>query len=316
MNRGGTNVRARSGYCNARNPSILDGTPVEKQLELHAKETQGGAVQPSFQSPYFYTGPGVARVNLAMEIPQDMFKFEKDKGKYHSNLNVLGIAYREDGTVGARFSDQVRLDLEKDDWKDFTKTPFRYQNQFDAAPGTYKMTVVLSAGSDTYGKSSWPLKIDDYDGKQLALGGIALTNNVQRVDDLASSADLDSVLVEDRTPLVVKGMQVVPMAVNRFKTSDKVVLYSEIYDSLLTEEKPPRLVLGYKIQERTTNKEVFFTGSVPADDFLQKGSLVVPVGMMVMVKDLAPGSYRLILMAADSGGRQAQARMADFDIAQ
>ena len=308
------NVRARSGYCNARNPSILDGTPVEKQLELHAQEAHGGSVQPSFQSPYFYTGPGVARVNLAMEIPQDMFKFEKDKGKYHSNLNVLGIAYREDGTVGAKFSDQVKLDLEKDDWKDFTKTPFRYENQFDAATGIYKMTVVLSAGSDTYGKSSWPLKIDDYDGKQLALGGIALTNNVQRVADLAATADLDSVLVEDRTPLVVKGMQIVPMAVNRFKKTDKVVLYSEIYDSLLTDEKPPRLVLGYKIQERSTNKEVFFTGTVPADDFLQKGSPVVPVGMVVMVKDLSPGSYRLILMAADSGGRQAPAKMADFDI--
>jgi hypothetical protein len=109
-------------------------------------------------------------------------------------------------------------------------------------------------------------------------------------------------------------MQIVPMAVNRFKKSDKVVLYSEIYDSLLTEEKPPRVVLGYKIQERATNKEVFFTGTVPADDFLQKGSPVIPIGMLVMVKDLAPGSYRVILMAADSGGRQASARMADFDI--
>jgi VWFA-related protein len=316
MNRGGMNVRARSGYCNARNPSILDGTPVEKQLELHAQETQGGGIQPSFQSPYYYTGPGVARVNLAMEIPQDMFKFDKDKGKYHSNLNVLGIAYREDGTVGAKFSDQVKLDLEKDDWKEFSKTPFRYENQFDASPGAYKMTVVLSAGSDTYGKSTWPLKIDDYDGKQLALGGIAMTNNVQRVDDLAVNADLDSVLLEDRTPLVVKGMQIVPLAVNRFKKSDKVVMYSEIYDSLLTAEKPPRVALGYKIQERATNKEVFFTGTVSADDFLLKGSPVVPIGMLVMVKDLAPGSYRVILMAADSGGRQAQPRMADFDIIQ
>ena len=314
MNRGGMNVRARSGYCNARNPSILDGTPVEKQLELHAQETQGGGIQPSYQSPYYYTGPGIARVNLAMEIPQDMFKFDKDKGKYHSNLSVLGIAYREDGTVGAKFSDQVKLDLEKDDWKEFSKTPFRYENQFDAAPGAYKMTVVLSAGSDTYGKSSWPLKIDDYDGKQLALGGIAMTNNVQRVDDLAVNADLDSVLLEDRTPLVVKGMQIVPLAVNRFKKSDKVVMYSEIYDSLLTAEKPPRVALGYKIQERATNKEVFFTGTVWADEFLLKGSPVVPIGMLVMVKDLAPGSYRVILMAADSSGRQAPARTADFDI--
>jgi len=314
MNRGGLNVRARSGYCNTRNPSVLDGTPVQKQLELHAQEAQGGGLHPAFQAPYYYTGPGIARVNLAMEIPQEMFKFDKDKGKYHSNLNVLGIAYRDDGSVGAKFSDQVKLDLEKDDWKEFTKSPFRYQNQFDAAPGHYKMTVVLSAGSDAYGKTSWPLDIDAYDGKQLALGSIALTNNPQRLDQLAASSDLDALLVEDRTPLVVKGMQIVPMAVTRFKKADRLVLYSEVYDSLLTGEKPPRVVIGYKIQERASNKEVFFTGTVPADDFLQKGSPVAPIGMMVMTKDLSPGSYRLILMAADSAGRQAPARRADFDI--
>src|SRR4029077_9748954 len=179
--------------------------------------------------------------------------------KYHSSLNVLGIAYRDDGTIAAKFSDQVKLDLEKDDWKEFTKNPYYYQNQFDAVPGHYKMTVVLSAGTDTYGKSSWPLDIDNYDGKQFAVGGVVLSNNAQRVEELATNADFDSVLLEDRTPLVVKGFQVVPNAANRFKRSDKVLMYSEIYDSLLTTEKPPKVVLGYKIQERATNKEVFFT---------------------------------------------------------
>src|SRR5229473_8445553 len=59
MNRGGTNVRARSGYCNARQPNILDGTPAAKQLEMRAQDSSAGGVQPSFQAPYFYTGPNV-----------------------------------------------------------------------------------------------------------------------------------------------------------------------------------------------------------------------------------------------------------------
>jgi len=314
MNRGGLTVRARSGYCNTREANILDGTPIEKQLELRAQTSQTGGIQPSFQAPYFYTGPNVARVNLAMEIPQEMIKFDKDKGKYHSSLNVLGIAYRDDGTVGAKFSDQVKLEFEKDQWKEFTKTPFQYQNQFDAVPGHYKMTVVLSAGSESYAKSSWPLEIDAFDGKQFALGGVALTNNLQRTEDLAASADFDSLLLEDRTPLVVKGFQIVPAAVNRFKRGDKVLLYSEIYDSLLTGENPPRVVLGYKILERASNKEVFFTKTLAADEFIQKGRPVVPIGMLVMVKDLTPGPYRLVLMAADASGRQAPARSINFDV--
>jgi len=42
-------------------------------------------------------------------------------------LNVLGIAYRPDGTIGARFSDTVNMDLEKDEWKEFTKLPYHYE---------------------------------------------------------------------------------------------------------------------------------------------------------------------------------------------
>ena len=188
------------------------------------------------QAPYFYTSANVARVNLAMEIPADTVKFDKDKGKYHANLNVLGIAYRTDGSVGARFSDTVNLDLEKDDWKEFTKTPYRYENQFDATPGTYKLTVVLSAGGDAFGKFETPLQIDAYDGKHFSLGSVALTDAAQRIGDIPTS--LDSALLEDRTPLVVKGMQITPSGTNRFKRDQNVVMYSEIYEPLLASAEP------------------------------------------------------------------------------
>jgi VWFA-related protein len=312
MNRGGLNVRSRSGFCNARTENPLEGKPAEKQLELHAAGGQAGSIHGAMEVPYFYTAPNVARVNLAMEIPSDSLKFNKEKGKYHANINVLGIAYRPDGSVGARFSDTVNLDLEKDEWKEFTKAPYRYQNQFDAAAGTYKLTVVLSGGGDTFGKFESPLQIDSYDGKSMSLGGIALTNSATRVSDIPTG--LDSILLEDRTPLVVKGMQVVPSATNRFKRSDNVILYTEIYDPLLTSDQPPKLGFGYHVLDRATNKEVVFTGAVPADDFVQKGNPLVPAGMVVKVKDLPPGGYRLLLQAVDSAKNHAPNRTVDFDL--
>ena len=312
MNRGGLNVRSRSGFCNARTENPLDGKPAEKQLELHAAGGQAGSIHGAMEAPYFYTAPNVARVNLAMEIPSDSLKFDKEKGKYHANINVFGIAYRSDGTVGARFSDTVNLDLEKDEWKAFTQAPYRYQNQFDAAAGTYKLTVVLSGGGDTFGKFESPLQIDSYDGKSMSLGGIVLTNSATRVSDIPTG--LDSVLLEDHTPLVVKGMQVVPSATNRFKRSDNVILYTEIYDPILTSDKPPKLAFGYHVLDRATNKEVFFTGAVSADDFVKKGNPLVPAGMLVKVKDLPPGGYRLVLQAVDGAKNQAPNRTVDFDV--
>jgi VWFA-related protein len=312
LNRGGLIARSRSGYCNTRSANVLEGKPLEKQLESHASGSLPGSIHGALQAPYFYTAPETARVNLAMEIPADTFQFNKDKGKYHANLNVLGIAYRADGTVGARFSDTVNLDLEKDEWKEFTKVPYRYQNQFDATPGSYKLTVVLSAGGDAFGKFESPLAIDAYDGKHFSLGGVALTNSAQKLTDIPTG--LDSALLEDRTPLVVKGMQIVPSGTNRFKHTDTVVLYSEIYEPLLTSPTPPMVAFAYRLFDRATNKELFFTNIVRADEFIQKGNSVIPVGMKVKVDDLKPGSYRLVMQAIDSAKNHAPDRTVEFDI--
>src|SRR5467141_1329345 len=312
LNRGGLNARSRSGYCNTRSANVLEGKPLEKQLESHATGSQPGSIHGALQAPYFYTAPETARVNLAMEIPADTFQFNKEKGKYHANLNVLGIAYRPDGTIGARFSDTVNMDLEKDEWKEFTKLPYHYENQFDATTGNYKLTVVLSAGGDAFGKFESPLAIDPYDGKHFSLSGVALTNSAQRLNDIPTG--LDAVLLEDRTPLVVKGTQIIPSGSNRFKHTDNVVMYTEIYEPLLTSANPPVVAMGYRIFERSTNKQVFFTEVVRADDFIQKGNSVIPVGMKVKVDDLKPGSYRLMMQAVDSAKNHAPDRIVDFDV--
>jgi VWFA-related protein len=312
VGRGGTNVRARSGYCNEKLANPLAGKPLEKQLEAHAGAAAAGSIHGAVEAPYFYTAPNVARVNLAMEIPAESLQFNKDKGKYHANVNVLGIAYNPDGTVGARFSDTVNFDFEKDEMKEFVKIPYHYENQFDAAPGNYRLAVVLSAGGDAFGKFESPLQIDAYDGKKLTLGGLALTNTVQAIGQI--STGLDAALLEDRTPLVVQGMQIIPSGTNRFRKTDNVVLYSEVYEPLLASDKPPIVGVGFRLVNRVTEKEVFSSGPIRCDSFIQKGNSVVPVGLKVPVKDIPEGSYRLIFEAIDNAGNRAPNRTVLLDL--
>jgi hypothetical protein len=314
LNKGGMNLRSRSGYCNVKTTNVLEGKPVEKQLEARATAASAGSIHGAMQTPYFYTAPNVARVNLAMEFPSDSFQFNKDKGKYHANLNVLGIAYKPDGSIGAKFSDTVTLDLEKDELKNFSKLPYRYENQFDAVPGDYKLTVVLSGGGESFGKFETPLQIDSYDGKKFGLGGVTLTNSAQKLTDIPTS--VDEALSEDRTPLVVKGMQIFPSASNHFRKTDRVILYTEVYEPLLTSENPPKVGVGYRLLERGTGKEVFFSNVIPAEDYIQKGNWVIPIGLMVVVKDLKPGPYTLVMQAVDGAHNKAPNRSIDFDLAE
>ena len=89
-------------------------------------------------------------------------------------MNVLGIAYRENGTVAARFSDTIKLAYQKKKLKDFAIGLFDYENTFNIAPGTYTLKLVLSAGGEKFGKYVFPMVVDPFTGSELSLGGPAL----------------------------------------------------------------------------------------------------------------------------------------------
>ncbi len=202
--------------------------------------------------------------------------------------------------------------MEKDDWKQFTKQPYQYQNQFDAAPGHYKLTVVLSSGGEGFAKMETPLEIDSDDGNKFTLGGVVLSSSVQRVDEIPT--EVDATLLEDRKPLIVKGIQINPAATYQFKKGESVALYSELYEPLLKLDPSLKVLSGYRIFEQVTNKEVFFTGAVDLAEYVEKGNPVVPFAMRVDTKDLKPGNYRLVLLAVDGQNHQAPQRAVDFTL--
>jgi VWFA-related protein len=310
VERGSTNVRARSGYCNVKPRDLLAGKPIEKELEARASSSSNGSTAGSLEASFFYTSPSEARVNVAMEIPSASVDFTKIKGKYHAEVNVLGIAYRPDSSIGARFSDEVTLDLEKDEWKQFTESPMRYQSQFPIAPGQYQLTIVLSGGGQNFGKYAAPLVIDAFDDKTFSLSGVALSNQVQRVSDLGSG--LEAELLADRTPLTVHGIEIVPSGSNRFKKTDQVVLYAQVYDPRMADPNPPPVGVAYRVVDQKTGKVVLSTGAVDASGFIDKGKSVIPLALKVPLKDVPPGTYRIELQAGDTGGAKSQVRAVTF----
>jgi VWFA-related protein len=310
VDRGGTIVRARSGYCKQRSQDLLAGNPIEKQMETHASGEMAGNVTGTVEAPFFYTSPNTARVNLAVGIPSNALKFEKVKGKQHSSVNVLGIAYKTDGTIAARFSDTVDLDFDgKKELEEFQKQPFHYENQFEIASGQYNLKIIFNSGNEVFGKLQVPLVVDPYDGKQFSMSAVALSNQFHKVSDL--STGLDSELLADRTPLVVQGVQVVPSDNNRFKKTDNAAVFVEIYAPLLMGPKPPQVGVELMVVDRKTGEKKVDVASRAAN---QPGSAVAPIGLKLPVATLAPGSYRVELRALDSVGNATKARTADFEV--
>ena len=309
-NRGGLNVRARTGYCTSKPTDVLAGKPIEKDLEAHAAGAAAGGIGGSLEAPFFYTSPNEARVNVTMEIPSASVQFSKEKGKYHSDVNVLGIAYRPDGSVGARFSDVLTLDFEKDELKQFLKNPMRYDNQFPIAPGKYRLDVVLSTGGQDFGRYETPLAIDPYDGKTFSLSGVALSNQIQPLGGIGGSVEAE--LLADRTPLVTQGMEIVPSGSNHFKKSDSVALYAQVYDPDLASPNPASLQVVYQVVDTKTGETIFSTGGLDVGKFVEKGSSVVPLGLKVPLDQLPPGVYRLDIQAVGVSGERTPIRSVQF----
>ena len=311
VERGGTEVRARSGYCNLKPMDLLAGNPIEKDLEARVGGEMQGNVTALMQAPFFYTSPNTAQVHLAVEIPSTALKFEKVKGKQHAAINILGIAYKPDASIAARFSDTVNVDFEdKKEIEEFRKQPYRYENQFGVASGDYKLKVVFSSGNQSFGKLETPLSIDPYRGQEFSISGIALSNDIRRAADISTS--LDSQLLEDRTPLLVHGMQISPSASNHFKKTDMAGIYAEVYEPLLKNPNPPDVAYELVVVERKTGQQKLRVGDRTPKG--KAGDPVIPLGLKLPVASLEPGSYRVQLRAVDSVGNSSKTRTADFEV--
>lgn len=311
LDHGGMNVRSRTGYCNAKSKDVLVGKPIERDLEARSTALAAGVMGGSLEAPFVYTSPNEARVNVAMEIPPASVEFSKEKGKYHADINVLGIAYRPDGSVGARFSDEVTLDLEKDAWKHFSQQPMRYDNQFPIASGQYRLTIVFSTGGQSFGKYEAPLAIDAYDGKTFTLSAIALSNQVQPAAGLGGALEAD--LLSDRTPFLIKNLEVVPSGSNHFKRTDAVALYAQVYDPALADATPPAVRVSFNIVDMKTGQPILSAHDIDPSGSMDKGSPVMPVGLKIPVDQLRPGSYRLDMQAYDGAGSKTAIRTVQFD---
>jgi VWFA-related protein len=298
VDRSATTVRARANYCESKPQDLLAGTIAGKDLERRAAAAQTGGIGALMQLSYFYLSPNVARVNLAMEIPQDALKFENQKGKPHAEIDFLGLASAPDGGVGARFSDTLKLD------PDSRGKPLHYEKEFKIVPGHYSFAMAFSSGGESFGKLEVPLIVDPRQAGELAISGIALSKETHPAAELGLGL---AGLIENRTPLITDNMQMVPSGSSQFAKSDAGYFYFEVYAP-----DPASARVGTRVLDRRTGEPKSETGLVKLS-LTKNGADATPAGSKLPIDILPPGSYELEVTAVDAAGKQAK-RTADFEV--
>src|SRR6185312_10777960 len=140
------------------------------------------------------------------------------KGKLHGKFDLLGAAYRQDGSVAVRFGETVSLDFENQAQMDaFLKAPYHYSKQFNIAPGQYNFRMVAGSGGDkAFGSTEKPLNIEPWSGQTLSVSALALSEEDYPLTDV--TAELDNSVLEGPYRFVSRGRETVPMGGTRFHT--------------------------------------------------------------------------------------------------
>lgn len=304
-------LRSREGYCKRTLGDVLSGNPVERSLEQKALADKGGNIAGTMQAPYFYKAANVARVAAVIGINPASVAFKKDKNKFLGQLDILGIATKEDDSTGARFSDVVKLEFDTQAQVDeFKRTPYRYENQFDIAPGKYKLAVVLGAGAESFGRLQTALEIEPYAAGDFSLSGIVLSREYRSVTQGVSG--LDEFLIDDRKKWIAEGVEVLASTSSKFSAAGQVGIFVEVYEPLLKSDPELVVAVQMRILERAGSVKVD-TGMLRLDLVGKQSATVIPMALNVPVKGLAPGNYVLEFQAFNSQGKSAK-RTAPFEL--
>ena len=307
VDRKGLGADARDTYCTSGQPPARPLTSAQRTLEARAASGAPGAIAARMQLSWFYSRPGVAVADVAMEIDPAAMKMH---GKLHGEFTLLGIAYREDGRV----PDTIEIDFDSlEQVSAFLKAPYHYSTQFDLAPGQYRFRMAGEfAGDQAFGGTEKPTEyraLEQPDDVHQRNRSWAFRT---RIPATGATAELDSSLLEGPRRLESKGREFVPMGGNRFPPGQNGLFYFEVYEPRLAQSTPP--AMRVRILDRATGEEKKDSGPMDAGGWLQAGIPVIPIALNLPASELPAGSYTLELRVTHDDGRDAVLRTADFDV--
>jgi VWFA-related protein len=300
VNREGSEIRFRKSYCENKPLDLLTGTAAERDLESKLSAATPAANTPILAS-WVYTDANAERAELAIELPPAAFHFEKEKNRFVSTMNLVGLAVNESGGTAARFSDSVTLAFDEKKQVDaFLKRPgYQYRKQFGLASGRYNLRVAYGSGGNSASVTT-PLSIDPWDGKRFTAGGLIISRSAEPASAIRPMAD--DALSYDHVPLVVSGLEMTPAARVRFQSNDTAYVYVEVLEPALATPGAVEIPITFRMALVDAK-----TGEIRKELGLNRlaltpnGKEIVPVAARFAVAGAGDGRYLLRATFAKEG---------------
>ena len=241
-------------------------------------------------------------VPVTVQIPNKQMTFRDKDGVQSASLNLFGRISSMTGRVIQTFEDVIQRDFPDSLLEASLKGYSIYQKAVPLRPGLYKLDLVIKdVNSGNVGVVNTRLAVSPMAEDKLEASSLILADQMEPV----SSKDVGV------GQFVLGSTKVRPKLDSSFHADQAMDIYLQLYNLKVDDKTHKNNVsLDFKISQgdKTVSHQVK-TGS----DIDQFGEQVT-VEQMIQPKTLAPGKYKLDILATDLVSNQTVTRSAEFTI--
>lgn len=305
----GVKLKYRNGYADPRPPDALAGSKGERSLmSAISSPTPATQLPVIFRPVYFYDSPQLARVPISAKIKRGTIELKKKGGLLVNALDVMGVAYGEDGSVAARFSETLNLAVEKEREEQFRNSDIPYRNYIKLRPGKYQLKLAIADEKGKVGTSEQTLSVPPMPASGLASSSLVISQEMAQLPELIRN--MQARLLDETDPLIYKGIQILPPVENTLHRDSPVAVFYKLYNLA---SSGPELNLTAKVQLIDEKGQANDLPLMDLDEAAYPtGPSEVAIGFNLPLKELSPGKYQLKVETVDASKNQSVTSQAEL----
>jgi len=304
-------LKHRESYVDQRPIDVLAGSKGEKSLaKALASSTPSPELPLNFRASYFYDKSGLARVPIEASLQTTSIELKKKGSNLTGDLDVMGIAYAENGAVAARFSETVQLQFDKQREEAFRKQRLLYENYFKLRPGKYVLKLAFADQKGRVGSMVKSLEIPSQPTGSLAASSLVLMDRLEQLPELVQN--IQSQLLDESNPLVYQGYQITPSVENKLAANTPIRVFYKIYN-LDGAQKETKFQAKVSLTDENGKQQDFPQISIDSN-VVFTGRTEAAVGLSFSLGSLTPGNYNLAIETSETVTNRSVMNQTDFQV--
>ena len=223
-------------------------------------------------------------------------------------VDVMGVAYAEDGSVAARFSETLNLAVDKDKEEVFRNQDIDYHNYLKLKPGKYQLKLAVADEKGKVGMAEQSLVVPPMSPDELTPSSLVVSQQLSKLPELIQN--LQAQLLDEADPLVYKGFQFSVGADNQISRQYPMAIFYKLYN---VKGNEPNKALSAKIQLTDEQGKVNAFPPIGLDETaVLTGPGEVTIALNFPIKDLAPGKYKLTVETSNGSTNKTVSTQTDL----